>query len=221
MNPDAITYDAFTKRIFTWNHGTHDATVIDAVKGEVIATIPGMGTPETAVVDGKGSLWVNVEDSAMVVKIDTRSLKPVQRIAIAPCDEPTGLAMDQADRVLFAVCDEVMAMVDADRGTLITTVAICSGPDGAAYDPQLKLAFASCSDGTISIVRAEGRGKFSLVKTVETQRGARTLALDPTTHTIYQMAVEYGPVPAPATPGGRPRRAPEIPRYFTKLNNAR
>jgi DNA-binding beta-propeller fold protein YncE len=217
INPDAITYDDVTKRIFTWNHGTHNATVIDAAKGEVIGTIPNLGTPETAVTDGKGSLWVNLEDSSMVVRIDTRTMKETARFSIAPCDGPTGLAMDRADRILFSVCDGAMAVVNADLGTLITSVGICAGPDAAAYDPQAKLAFASCGDGTLSIVRAVSPTEFKLVQTVTTQRGARTMALDPTTHTVYQMAVEYGPAAAPATPGGRAGRAPAIPGSFSLL----
>lgn len=155
INPDAITYDELTKRIFTWNHGTHDATVIDAAKGEVVGRIPNMGTPETAVTDGKGSLWVNVEDSAMVIHIDTRTMKELHRFSIAPCDEPTGMAID--------------------------------------------------------------RTTYAPVQTATTQRGARTMALDPLTHTVYQMAVEYGPAPAPAAPGGRPPRPPMIPGSFSLL----
>jgi DNA-binding beta-propeller fold protein YncE len=217
INPDAITYDDLTKRIFTWNHGTHNATVIDAVKGEVIATIANMGTPETAVTDGKGLLWVNVEDSAMVVKIDTRTMKEVSRFSIAPCDEPTGLAIDRTNRVLFSVCDKVMAIVDADRGVNITTVPICGGPDAAAFDPQTNLAFASCSDGNLTVVQQVSKNEYKVVQTVVTQRGARTMALDPTTHKVYQLAVEYGPSPAPTTPGGRPGRPPILPGSFALL----
>ncbi|MCE9600829.1 MAG: YncE family protein [Gemmatimonadetes bacterium] len=216
INPDAITYDELTKRIFTWNHGTHDATVIDAAKGEVIGRIPNMGTPETAVTDGKGALWVNVEDSAMVVRIDTRTMREVTRFSIAPCDEPTGMAIDRANRVLFSVCDKVMAVIDADNGKMITTVPICGGPDAAAYDPGTKLVFASCGDGSLSVIRQTSRTAYAPVQTVTTPRGARTMALDPLTHVVYQMAVEYGPVPA-ATPGGRPPRAPIIPGSFSML----
>ena len=217
INPDAITYDELTKRIFTWNHGTHDATVIDAAKGEVVGRIPNMGTPETAVTDGKGSLWVNVEDSAMVIHIDTRTMKELHRFSIAPCDEPTGMAIDRANRVLFSVCDKVMAVVDADNGKMISTVPICSGPDAAAYDPGTKLVFASCGDGTLSVIRQTDRTTYAPVQTATTQRGARTMALDPLTHTVYQMAVEYGPAPAPAAPGGRPPRPPMIPGSFSLL----
>lgn len=217
INPDAITYDDFTKRIFTWNHGTHDATVIDAAKGEVIGRIPNMGTPETAVTDGKGTLWVNVEDSAMVVRIDTRTMREVSRFSIAPCDEPTGMAIDRANRVLFSVCDKVMAVIDADNGTMLTTVAICSGPDAAAYDPTTKLVFASCGDGTLSVVRQASRTAYQVVQTVVTPRGARTMTLDPLTHVVYQMAVEYGPVPAAPAANGRPARAPMIPGSFSML----
>jgi DNA-binding beta-propeller fold protein YncE len=153
----------------------------------------------------------------MVVKIDTRTMKEVSRFSIAPCDEPTGLAIDRTNRVLFSVCDKVMAIVDADRGVNITTVPICGGPDAAAFDPQTNLAFASCSDGNLTVVQQVSKNEYKVVQTVVTQRGARTMALDPTTHKVYQLAVEYGPSPAPTTPGGRPGRPPILPGSFALL----
>jgi DNA-binding beta-propeller fold protein YncE len=217
INPDAITYDPATRRIFTWNHGTHDATVIDAAKGTVEGTIPNMGVPEAAVVDGEGTLWVNLEDSSKIVKVDTKSLKEIGRFSIAPCEGPTGLAIDLANRILFSVCDQVMAVIDGDKETVITTVPICRNPDGAGFDPQKKLAFASCGDGNITVVREVSRTEFTPVQTVPTQRGTRTMAVDPTTHRLYTLAVEYGPTPEPATAGGRPGRAPIIPGSFALL----
>jgi hypothetical protein len=218
INPDAITYDEGTKRIFTWNHGTHDATVIDAAKGEVIGTIPNMGTPETAVTDGKGMLWVNLEDTHQIVKIDTRSMKEVGRFSISPCETPTGMAIDRANRILFSACRSGhLGIIDADKGALITTAPICAGTDAAAFDPQTKLAFASCSDGTTTVVQQVNRSEYKVVQTVTTQRGSRTLTLDPTSHTVYQVAVDYGPTPEPTTPGGRAGRAPIIPGSFSLL----
>lgn len=218
VNPDAITYDSLTKRVFTWNHGTHDATVIDAVKGTVIGVIPNMGTPETAVTDGKGTLWVNLEDSHEIVKVDTRTMKETGRFSIAPCEIPTGLAFDRQNRILFSACrSKHLGVIDADKGALITTLPICEGTDAAAFDPQSKLAFASCSDGTLTVVQQVSRNDYKVVQTVQTQRGSRTMALDPLTHTVYQAAVEYGPPPAPATPGGQPGRAPIIPGSFSLL----
>ncbi len=218
INPDAITYDDVTKRVFTWNHGTNNATVIDAAKGEVIGTIPNMGTPETAVTDGKGTLWVNIEDANAVVKIDTRTMKETGRFSISPCEEPTGMAIDRANRILFSACHSGhLAVSDADKGTLITTVPICAGTDAAAFDPQTKLAFASCSDGTTTVVQQVSRTEYKVVQTITTQRGSRTLTLDPTTHAIYQAAVEYGPTPQPTTPGGRAGRAPVLPGSFSLL----
>ncbi len=218
INPDPITYDSVTKRVFTWNHGTHDATVIDAVKGELIGSIPNMGVPETAVTDGKGTLWVNLEDTHEVVKIDTRSMKEVGRFSISPCEIPTGMAIDRANRILFSACRSGhLGIIDADKGALITTVPICIGTDAAAFDPQTKLAFASCSDGNATVVQQVSRTEYKVVQTITTQRGSRTMALDPTTHKIYQAAVEYGPTPAPATPGGRAGRAPILPGSFSLL----
>lgn len=125
--------------------------------------------------------------------------------------------MDRANRVLFSVCDKVMAVIDADKGVNITTLPICGGPDAAAFDPQTKLVFASCGDGNLTVVQQIGRSEYKVAQTVPTQRGARTMALDPTTHKVYQLAVEYGPTPAPATPGGRPGRPPIIPGSFALL----
>jgi DNA-binding beta-propeller fold protein YncE len=217
INPDAIMYDEATKRIFTFNHGTHDATVIDAAKGTVLGSIPGMNTPETGVADGKGMAWVNIEDKSEIVKLDTKAMKEVGRFSIAPCEGPTGLAMDRANRVLFSVCNKVMAIIDADKGAVITTQPICSGPDAAAFDPQKKLAFASCGDGNITVVQQVSKTEYKVVQTIATQRGARTMALDPTTHKLFTVAVEYGPAPEPTTPGGRAGRPPVIPDSFTLI----
>jgi hypothetical protein len=219
INPDAITYDDVTKRIFTWNHGTHDATVIDAAKGEVVGTIANMGTPETAVTDGKGTLWVNLEDTNEIVKVDTKAMKEMGRFSIAPCDGPTGLAIDRTNRVLFAACSQRMTVIDADKQAVITTLPIGAGADGAAFDPQTKLAFASSGGGggSTTVVQQVSKSEYKVVQTVPTQRGSRTIGLDPTTHRIYQMAVEYGPAPAPATPGGRAGRPPVISGSFSLL----
>jgi len=220
INPDAITYDEASKRVFTWNHGTHDATVIDAAKGTVVGTIPNMGTPETAVTDGKGTLWVNIEDAAEIVQIDTKAMKETGRFSIAPCRTPTGLAIDRANRVLFAACgSQHMTVIDADKGTVITTLPIGMGADAAAFDPQTKLAFASCGggDGSTTVVQQVSRTEYKVVQTITTQRGSRTMGLDPTTHKIYQMAVDYGPAPEPTTPGGRAGRPPMIPGSFSLL----
>ena len=217
INPDAIMYDEATKRVFTFNHGTHDATVIDAAKGTVVGSVPNLSVPETGVADGKGNAWVNIEDKNEIVHFDTRSLKEIGRVSIAPCEGPSGLAMDRANGILFAVCNKVMAVVDAKKDAMITTVPICSGPDAAAFDPGKKLAFASCGDGTISVVQESSPTDFKVVQTVQTQRGARTMSLDPMTHRLYTVAVEYGPAPEPTTPGGRPGRQPTLHNTFSLI----
>ena len=220
VNPDAITYDEASKRVFTWNHGTNDATVIDAAQGTVLGSIPNMGTPETAVTDGKGTLWVNIEDTGEIVKIDTKAMKETGRFSLAPCRTPTGLAIDRSNRVLFAACgSQHMAVIDADKGTVITTLPIGLGADAAAFDPQTKLAFASCGggNGSTTVVRQVSKTEYNVVQTIATQRGSRTMGLDPLTHKVYQMAVDYGPAPEPATPGGRAGRPPVIPGSFSLL----
>jgi hypothetical protein len=160
---------------------------------------------------------VNLEDSHEIVKIDTRSMKETARFSIKPCETPTGLAIDRANMVLFSACRSGhLGIIDANKGALITTVPICAGTDAAGFDSETKLAFASCSDGTTTVVQQMSRTEYKVVQTVTTQRGSRTLALDPTSHTIYQMAVDYGPTPETA-PGGRAGRAPVVPGSFALL----
>ncbi len=219
-NPDAIHFDAATQRVFTFNGRGENATVIDAKTGKVLATIPLPGKPEFAQGDGKGHLYVNIETgTGQIVVIDTKAMKEVSRYWLPGCEEPSGLALDRAHTRLFSVCgNSQMAVSDPTTGKVVTLVPIGPGVDAASYDPETTLVFASNGgDGTLSVIRQESADRYTLVENVATQRGSRTMALDPKTHRVYLAAAEYGPAPAPTTAGGRPGRPPMVPGSFAIL----
>ena len=193
-NPDAIVYDAGTKRIFTMNGRSQDATAIDAASGTVVGTFALGGKPEFAVADGKGSIFVNIEDKSELVEFDPQKLTVLHRWPLAPCQEPSGLAMDQKSRRLFAGCDNrMMAVVNADTGKVIATPAIGEGVDANGFDPDTNFAFASNGEGTLTVVHEDSPDKFTVVDTVPTKRSARTMALDLKTHNIFLPAGDFDP----------------------------
>lgn len=217
VNPDAIVYDDFSHRVFVFNGRSNDATVIDAATNTVAGTVPLGGKPEFAVTDGKGMLWVNVEDKSEIVQFDTRTLAVRAHWPLSPCEEPTGLAFDRVSRRLFSVCsNKLMAIVDADNGNVVTTVPTGDGTDAAAFDPAMQIAFASNGDGTLTVVHEDAPNTAHVVQNVATQRGARTMALDAKTHTVYLVSADFGPTPAPTTASPRPP-SPMIPGSFTLL----
>ncbi len=216
-NPDAILYEPVSKRVFTFNGGSRDATAIDAARRAVVGTIPLAGKPEFAVADGKGKVFVNIEDKGTLTQLDAATLKVEADWSLAPCEEPSGLAMDAEHRRLFSVCgNKLMAVSDADAGKVIATLPIGGGVDGAAFDPAKGLAFSSNGAGSVTVVREETPQKFSVLTDVPTQRGARTIALDPGTHRLYLPTASFGPPPSPspANPRGRP---PMVPDSFVVL----
>ncbi len=199
-NPDAILYDSVTKRVFTFNGRSQDATAVDAEKGTVLGTIKLDGKPEFSVSDGKGEIFVNIEDKSELVAIDPGKLEIKSKWPLAPCESPSGLSMDRKNRRLFVSCDnKMMAVVDADTGKVLATPAIGDGVDATAFDDETGLAFASCGEGVLTVVREESPEKFSVAENVPTQQGARTLALDSKTHNVYVVTAKFGP-PPPATP---------------------
>jgi DNA-binding beta-propeller fold protein YncE len=205
-NPDAIAYDPVSRRVFTFNGRGHNATAIDATTAKVVGTLALDGKPEAAVADGKGRMYVNVEDKSEVVAFDARTLKVEGRWPLAPCEEPSGLAIDCAHRRLFAGChNEVMAVMDAESGHVLTTLPIGRGVDGAAFDPETGLAFTSNGEGTLTVVREDSPEKFTLLGNVPTKRGARTMALDEATHRIYLSTAQFGPPPSPTAEHPHPR----------------
>jgi len=218
MNPDAIVYDPASKRVFTMNGQSHDATVIDAATGSVLGTIPVTGKPEFAVADGAGHVYVNIEDKSEELQIDAQNLKVTAQWPLAPCQEPSGLAMDIAHRRLFAGChNQMMAVVDADSGKVIATPAIGLGVDANAFDPGIGLAFASNGQSaTLTVVHEDAPDKFSVVENVTTQRGARTMALDPKSHEIYLVTADFAPAPPSANENPKPRMM-AVPGTFVVL----
>ena len=215
-NPDAILYDPASKRVFTFNGRSKNATVIDATNNKVVATVPLDGKPEFGAADGKGMVFVNIEDKGELTSIDARKAAVVNTWPITGCEEPSGLAMDQKNRRLFPVCgNKVMAVVNADNGKVVTTIPIGQGVDAAGFDPSTKLAFASNGDGTLTVVHEDSADKYSVVENAPTQRSARTMALDTSNHDVYTVAAEFDEAP-PAEGQTRQRRTMK-PGTFTLL----
>jgi DNA-binding beta-propeller fold protein YncE len=209
LNPDAILFDPFSGRVFSFNARGNNATAIDAASGKVVGTIAFDGNPELPVTDGKGTVYVNIENKSEIIAFDPATLTVKSTWPLSPCEEPTGLALDNSHGRLFSMCaNKLMAVVDAESGKLITTVPIGQGVDGGAFDPGPGYAFSSNGEGTLTVVHEDSPGSFSVAATIPTQRGARTIALDAKTHRIYLPTAQFGPPPAP-TPD-RPNPRPSI-----------
>ncbi len=216
-NPDAILYDPATKRVFTFNGRSQDSTAIDAASGKVLGTIKLDGKPEFAASDAKGEIFVNIEDKSELVAIDPNKLEVKAKWPLAPCTEPSGLAIDRKNRRLFVGCDnKMMAVVDADSGKVLATPAIGDGVDATAFDPETGLAFASCGEGELTVVKEESPDKFSVAENVKTEQGARTLALDTKTHNVFVVTAKFGPPPAATADNPHPRRT-ILPDSFVVL----
>jgi len=218
QNPDAIAYEPKTHRVIVLNAKSKDATVIDARTGTVAGTVALDGQPELAVADGTGTVFVNLEDKSEIVAFDAADLKVKAHWPLAPCEEPTGLAIDRAHRRLFAACaNKVMAVVNADTGKVVTTVPVGQGPDGAAFDEERQLAFSpNGRDGTITVIREVSPDKYEVVQTLETAKSARTIDLDPRSHNLYLVAAQLGAAPSPTPAQPRPRPA-QVPGTFEVL----
>jgi DNA-binding beta-propeller fold protein YncE len=215
--PDAIVYDPASKRVFTFNAGTTDTTAVDAEKGTVAGSIKLDGKPEFAAADGKGTVFVNIEDKSEIEALDSQKLTVTAKWPLAPCEEPSGLAMDRAHRRLFAGCgNKQMAVVNADTGKVITTLPIGDGVDANAFDDGAQLAFASCGEGVLTVVHEDSPDKYSVVENAATKRGARTMALDPKTHQVFLVTADFGPRPTPTADNPRPR-PPMLPDSFVLL----
>jgi DNA-binding beta-propeller fold protein YncE len=215
-NPDAILYDPGTKRVFTFNGGTSNATAIDATNGTVVGTVDLGGKPETAVSEG-GKIYANIEDKSEIAVFDPKTLAVLARWPLAPCEEPTGLAIDRVHQRLFAGCgNKTMAIVDIRTGKVVASPAVGDGVDAAGFDPGTQLAFTSNGEGSITVVHEDTPDKYTVVETVPTLRGARTMAVNPKTHRLYTVSAQFGPLPAPTADRPRPR-PPMIPGTFVVL----
>jgi DNA-binding beta-propeller fold protein YncE len=218
QNPDLILYDEPTRQVFVFNGRSANASVIDAKSGTVAGTIALDGKPEFAVSDEHGRVFVNLEDKSELLAIDAKTRKVDTTWPLTACEEPTGLAIDIAHHRLFSACgNEHMAVTDSTNGRQVASVPIGNGPDGAAFDPQLGLAFSSNGqDGTLTVVHEDDPDHFSVVQTLATQKSARTMALDPQTHRIYLAAADFGAAPAATTEQPKPR-PPMVPDSFVIL----
>lgn len=206
--PDAILYDASAKRVYTFNARTQDSSVVDAASGKVVGTVPLGGKPETGVTDGKGNVFVNIEDRSEMVRIDTAKLTVAEHYPMAGCDEPSALAFDAEHRRLFAGCaSKMIAVVDPDAGKLVTTVDIGGGVDAGAFNPKTQQIFMSCGEGVLTVIHEDSPDKYSVVQNVPTVRGARTMALDAASNIVYTVTAQFDPTPPP--PGQRRKMIPD------------
>ena len=191
-NPDCILYDAFSQRVFTFNGGSSNATVINAKDYKVLGTIALDGKPEFSQADGKGLVYVNIEDKSMINVINTTKLTVEQHWSIAPGEEPSGLALDNETHRLFSVCsNKLMVVTDALTGKVITTLPIGDRCDGVAFDPKLKRAYSSNGEGTMTVVQEVDANTFKVLETVQTLPGARTITIDKSTGHLYLTTAEF------------------------------
>src|SRR5216684_1257319 len=212
QNPDAIIYEPVSHRVFTFNGRSKDSTAIDAKTGNVItASIPVGGKPEFAQVDGKGHIYANIEDKNEIIEVDAKNALVTKRYSIAPCDSPSGLVIDPKGR-LYSVCENKMMIVsDPAAGKVLATLPIGGGTDGVAFDDGYAFS-ANGADGTITMVGETSPGKFTPVATIQTTRGARTIASDQKAHKLYLPAAEYGP--AGDSKDGKKGRPQPLPDTF-------
>ena len=191
--PDAIVYDPATKRVFAMNGDSDSTTVINAVDNSVAGTIDLGGGPEFSVVDGKGRLWVNLEDKRELVEIDTNALKVLVHWPVAPCSAPSSLAFDAKNRLLFLGCrNKLLAVVNADSGAVVKTYPIGDHVDATAFDAETGLVFSSTGDGHVYVFHQDAPDQYSLLDTLETLPGSKTMGVDPKTHRIFVPANEQG-----------------------------
>jgi DNA-binding beta-propeller fold protein YncE len=212
---DAIIYDPASKRIFSFNGDANSSTVVDPLKGTLVTNIPLGGKPEYGQSARNGKIYVNLVDSSQIVEIDARNLTVTRRWSTAPCKNPVSMAIDTRHRRLFSGCRSgVMAISDYRNGTVVATVPIGRGVDGAGYDPVLRDAYASSADGTLTVIHQDSPDSYHVVQSVQTAEGGRNMGLDPATHRIYVVSAKFGPAPAESTATNPRRRPPMVPGSF-------
>jgi DNA-binding beta-propeller fold protein YncE len=208
-NPDGIIYDPESKRVFAFNGRSGSATAVDAEKGTLAGTVTLEGKPEFPAPDGQGHVYVNIENKSEVMEIDSKALTVLNKWPLAPCQEPSGMAMDTKTRRIFSGCDnKIMSVMDADTGKVVATVPIGAGVDATWFDPETKYVFNSCGqDGVLTVIHEDSPDKYTVVENVTTEKGARTMALDPKTHTVYLAVAQLEMLPpAEGDAKARPRR---------------
>lgn len=216
-NPDAIIFDPATKRVFAFNGRSSNATVVETNNNSVAGTIDLGGKPEFAAADGKGKVFVNLEDKSSLIEIDSRELKLLNTWPLAPCESPSGLAIDADHEVLFSGCEnQTMAIVDGNTGKVIKTVPIGKGVDATAFDKGVKQAYSSNGEGNITVVKENSPTSFDVVATVPTKARARTMAVDEKTHNLITVTADFEKAPEPTE--GQPRPRPKmVPDSFVVL----
>ncbi|CAN5358460.1 hypothetical protein BH10ACI1_BH10ACI1_01710 [soil metagenome] len=216
-NPDCIMYDTTTKHIFAFNRGDSNVSAIDAASGKVVGTLELDGHPEFAQADGKGMIFVNIDNKSEVVAFDAKTLTIKNRWAIAPGEDNSGLAIDRKNHRLFIVCDnKKMVVMNYDNGKIVAELSIGEGTDAAAFDPNTNLVFSSNGECNMTIVREDSKDKYSVVETITTQRGARTMTIDTKTHKLYLATAQFGETPVPTKENPRPRPT-IVPNSFVIL----
>ena len=214
-NPDGIVFEPATQTVWAFNGRSKDVSVIDAATQKVVATIPLPGKPEFPAVDGKGTVFDNIEDKSEIVRLDAHTNKLTAEWP-SGCEGPSGLAFDIAGARLFPVCDgKKMSVIDSKNGKLLANPAIGDGPDAAGWSPKHKLAFASSGDGILSVVDAQAAG-YPTIQSLPTQRGARTMTYDSGSDRIYLVTAEFGARPEPTPDNPRPRPA-IVPGSFSVI----
>ncbi len=205
-NPDAILYDSFSKKVFTGNGLSNNMSVIDPKTFEQTAVINLPGNPEFIVSDEKGHIYVNIESASSIAMIDVTTNKVEKIFPLAPGTEPTGLALDNDTHRLFSACaNEMMIVLDAISGKVITSLPIGLGVDGAAFDPELKSAYSSNGDGTMAVIKENQKGTYSVVENVKTPKGSRTITINKMTHHIYLPSASF----ETAVAGQKPKLKPD------------
>jgi YVTN family beta-propeller protein len=202
-NPDAIMYDAFSKKIITCNGHVNSLSIIDPVLDKVVDSVTLDGSPETAVSNDAGKLFINIEDKNEIVVVDTKTFKVLNEWSIVPGESPTGLAIDKKNNLLFSGCKSMLVVVNAVSGKVTGQLPIGKGCDGTAFDSVTKNIFASCGDGTLTVIHEEQGRRFIVLDNIITKKGARTLSLDEQTHRIYLPTAEFEPLQPGQT--GRPK----------------
>ena len=205
-NPDCIVYDPASKKVFTFNGRSKDATVFDAVSRKVVRTIRLGGKPEYAATDGKGKVYVNIEDTSKVVEIDSIKAHVSRKFSLNTCTEPSGMGLDSEHGRVFSGChDKVMTILDTKTGKVIASMPIGEKVDGNGFDAERGLAFSANGDGTLTVVREASPGKYEVAETVPTQSGSRTMVVDPKTHHIYLPAAQFTQPEESAIEGSKQR----------------
>jgi len=217
-SPDAIVYEPRHHEVYIFNHRGKSVTVIDPKESKVVAAIQLDGNPEFAAVDETPDrVYCNIEDKSEVAVIDATRHEVITNWSLAPCEEPSGIALDAAHHRLFSGChNKIMTMLNTETGKVVTSIPIGAGTDGCAFDDATELAFASCGDGTTTIAKEESPEKLTVVQTLKTERGARTMAIDPKTHRIYLPTAQFQPPPSPS-PGASPARPTIVPNTLKLL----